>query len=995
MKFCPDCGDKLSANNLDRCSSCGSDLGRYLPRMVGVDPSRTETTPVEALDEIGVDEDSASSRADARPGNSSHATTSKIEENPNDPSSDPHQRRRQAEDPQSPVALLFLLAADADPATRGAVAANASAPSRALEALAEDTDDQVRYWAARNPALPAETAARLAGDEVVFVRAGLAQNPVVPAAVIALLAQDSSALVRQRARESPLFENSMPSREAAPERDLVGVATVAARDEADQTGGTIREGAKAIAVGYSHCLAIAADDTVVAWGSNDDGQLDVPRATGEVVAIAAGAYHSLALRKDGTVVAWGEWNHGCTDVPADLEHVTAIAAGRDFSLALKKDGTVAEWGHVFPEEAHIAASLTDVVAIATDVGNRLALRADGSVVIWGALMRGQTPPERLVGARSVGVGWEHAIAVSADGEVIVWAAGRTENAATVIPRPLRTVASIATFGSDCLAILEDGSVVAWGADHSDNIKVPNDLRDVETIAISNGCAMALRIDGSIVVWGRSNDGQHDIPERLLVRKARPDEERVIQVATGLEHSLALRADGTLIAWGGNSSGQTDIPAGLSGVTAIAACWLQSIALKGDGTVVTWGDSERRAPVPVGLTDVIAVSAGRAHYLALKRNGTVVAWGYDDERIKVPAGLTDVVAIAAGGDQNVALKRDGTIATWGDSRFGGLKLTTSATDLVSVVAGLHPGMSQHFVGLTRSGEVKKVAATTFNEEGDVPNPMRGITSIAAGAAHTIAVQSDGTVVAWGSGAHAQLDVPIGLADVVSVAAHTTHNLALTADGTIVGWGTNKSGALAVPAEFRPLVKSDEHQPETSASDVAETVVELAPIVEANDGRASFLRGTGSEWDPFHVSWRDEPFPELGSLERVQIARRAMADNEWEHYGHGRASSNLAAAYTASGRLDAALRSIQEAENRFIDMLNSRNPYPEDLTWMGLAIARYNASYIFFVAGDAGRNLEYAEVNRRAAREALGEITVRSNSWGLVSHAVESLSTLAVG
>lgn len=774
-----------------------------------------------------------------------------------------------------------------------------------------------------------------------------------------------------------------------------GSAIPAAAGDAEGAGGKTREGAKAIAVGYSHCLAIAADDTVVAWGSNDHGQLEVPRSTGEVVAIAAGAYHSLALRKDGTVVAWGEWNDGCTDVPGNLGDVIAVAAGRDFSLALKKDGTVVEWGHTFPEEAHIAASLTDVVAIATDVGNRLALRADGSVVIWGALMRGKTPPDRLVGVRGVDVGWEHAIALKTDGEVVVWGAGGAKSEATVLPQPLRNVASIATFGSDCLAVLDDGTVVAWGPEYSDNIKVPAGLHDVESIAVSNGCAVALKVDGSIAVWGRSNDGQHDIPEQLLVRKPRRDDERLTQLATGLEHTLALCADGTVVAWGGNSYGQTDIPAGLGGVTAIDACWLHSIALKDDGTVVTWGYSERRAAVPAGLSDVIAISAGRAHYLALRRNGTVVAWGYDDERIKVPETLTDVVAIAAGSDQNVALKQDGTIISWGASRSGRLRLTTTATDLVSVVAGLHPGMSQHFVGLTRSGEVRKVAATTFNEEGDVPSALRGITALAAGAAHTVALQSDGTVVAWGDGAHGQLDVPTGLAGVVSVAAHTTHSLALTAEGFIVGWGSNKSGALSVPGEFR-AVRGGADDPEPHTSDDTEPTAELAPIVEANDGRASFLRGTGSEWDPFQVSWRDEPFPDLGSLERVQLARRATTlGSDWEHYGHGRASSNLAAAYTAAGRLESALRAIQEAENRFIDMLNSRNPYPEDLTWMGLAIARYNASYIFFVAGDGGRNLEYAEVNRRAAREALGEITVRSSSWALVSRAVESLSPVAVG
>jgi len=42
---------------------------------------------------------------------------------------------------------------------------------------------------------------------------------------------------------------------------------------------------------------------VVAWGSNDFGQTNVPAGFERVTAIAAGSYHSAALKNDGTVVA--------------------------------------------------------------------------------------------------------------------------------------------------------------------------------------------------------------------------------------------------------------------------------------------------------------------------------------------------------------------------------------------------------------------------------------------------------------------------------------------------------------------------------------------------------------------------------------------------------------------------------------------------------------------------------------------------------------------
>ncbi|MCX7722385.1 MAG: RCC1 domain-containing protein [Verrucomicrobiae bacterium] len=47
-----------------------------------------------------------------------------------------------------------------------------------------------------------------------------------------------------------------------------------------------------------------ADGTVVAWGTNDWGQLNVPGGLTGVRAVAAGWYHALALKSGGTVVAW-------------------------------------------------------------------------------------------------------------------------------------------------------------------------------------------------------------------------------------------------------------------------------------------------------------------------------------------------------------------------------------------------------------------------------------------------------------------------------------------------------------------------------------------------------------------------------------------------------------------------------------------------------------------------------------------------------------------
>jgi hypothetical protein len=70
-------------------------------------------------------------------------------------------------------------------------------------------------------------------------------------------------------------------------------------------------------------------------------------------------------------------------------------------------------------------------------------------------------------------------------------------------------------------------------------------------------------------------------------------------------------------------------------------------------------------------------------------------------------------------------------------------------------------------------------------------------IAAGSYHSLALQSDGTVVGWGYDAYGQRTIPVGLSNVVQVDAGDSHNLALKSDGTVVGWGWNSVGQTTIP------------------------------------------------------------------------------------------------------------------------------------------------------------------------------------------------------
>jgi len=80
------------------------------------------------------------------------------------------------------------------------------------------------------------------------------------------------------------------------------------------------------------------------------------------VAIATHFDHSLALRDDGSIVAWGSNGAGQLDVPAPNTGFVAIAAGQRFSLGVKSDGSLLAWGEIdqdyvpLPNEGYAAAT---------------------------------------------------------------------------------------------------------------------------------------------------------------------------------------------------------------------------------------------------------------------------------------------------------------------------------------------------------------------------------------------------------------------------------------------------------------------------------------------------------------------------------------------------------------------------------------------------------------------------------------------------------------
>jgi len=280
-------------------------------------------------------------------------------------------------------------------------------------------------------------------------------------------------------------------------------------------------------------VALTSTGTVLAWGSNNLGQLGNGTTTNsttpvkvklpagvKITQVRAGCFDSLALTSTGQVLAWGgnqegQLGNGTTvdsDIPVHVSlpagtTVTGIAAGDAHSLARTNTGQMLAWG--FNPEGQLGDGTT------VDRHSPVPVALPAGVTVTG-----------------IAAGEFHSLAITSTGGALAWGfnvegeLGNGTSQSSDVPVPVSlpvgtTVKAVIAGCEHSLAITSTGQVLAWGSD----------------------------------LFGELGNGTTGDGSTTPVLASLPPGTTVKAIRAGCEHSLALTSTGQILAWGLGDNGR--------------------------------------------------------------------------------------------------------------------------------------------------------------------------------------------------------------------------------------------------------------------------------------------------------------------------------------------------------------------------------------------------------------------------------------------------------
>ncbi len=532
-----------------------------------------------------------------------------------------------------------------------------------------------------------------------------------------------------------------------------------------------------IAAGWGYTLTIK-NGEVWGWGDNSGGQLGNGQSGSNV-----------PINKSSPVKASG------------LSGIIAVVASRrgyvgQASFALKSDGTVWSWGGNDNGQLGIGNNVSSKTPVQVKgvggsgflqniiaISEEMALSANGTVFAWGGNYIGQvgdgtninrTTPVQVKGPGGVGVLSDIIAIVKKDFSSMA----------------LKSDGTIWTWGFNDYGILGDGTNTSKNTPVQ--VKGPGGigfLNNIVGMDMGLHHCLAVKSDGTVWSWGSTLEGE--LGDNVVgynnngyvgpYYKATPVQvtglngngflTNVVDVVAGTYFSAALKSDGTVWNWGSNSE------MGSGNIAGDKCTPLQVLGINGSGVI----------------NNVVSIFTSENNTILLQANGTISGWQYPGN---FPVQLSQIsagtLAVAAGSSHSLDLRTSGKVFSWGSNSYGQLGNGGSG-------ANAFKKSPVSVKGVGGSGNLENIIA------------------VSGGLNHSIALTSDGKILAWGNNLHGELGngnfnssvfpgfvkLSYGgsLFSITTMIAISTnggsfnygqHNLALADNGTVWAWGANDKG-----------------------------------------------------------------------------------------------------------------------------------------------------------------------------------------------------------
>jgi alpha-tubulin suppressor-like RCC1 family protein len=542
-----------------------------------------------------------------------------------------------------------------------------------------------------------------------------------------------------------------------------------------------------------YVLATRSDSTLYGWGLNYYGGLGNGAQQGTVNAInnspvqvsgggswisISSAGHSLGIKSDYKLYGWGLNNIGqLANAGTIFSWSQMFAAGNNHSVAIRSDGTLWGWGQnsygnlglgdTTARQSPTQIGNSSWIQVAAGQGHTLAIRSDGTLWGWG-----------YNGAGSVGTN------TSEYGRSNPTQIGSASNWSKVY------AGNNQSFG-----IRTDGSLWSWGTGDygslglNDNIKSRSAPAQITTPVTSwsqvavgnNNFAGAIDYLGRLYTWGTNYYGYlgfNSVTAYLAPGYSSPTQipgtDSWISVAAGTYVMGGIKLNGSLWTWGYTTSGEF-----------------------GDGSY----NVARSSPVQVGTSSwTVLKSSAYTNFAGITTLGKLYAWGdnsnyqigdgtnFNRSTVTQVAGTTSFTNVSVGQYHMLAIPTTSYIQAWGSN--GSYQL----------------GITDGLGGSYRSSPVQVGTSITTIISSPTKIGDSSWTIASAGASHSMAIRSDGTLWAWGFNTNGQLGlgvsdntsrsspVQVGTSTWTNVTAGINYSMAIRSDSTLWAWGLNAAGNL---------------------------------------------------------------------------------------------------------------------------------------------------------------------------------------------------------